>query len=241
MKQIQWHLGSTGARVQSLAQHSGLRIQCCHSCGIGHKCSSDLIPSLGTPYADGQPKEKEKKNSHWNWFTFTFYKIPWHLASLWGEVLQSNFIETTAQMCFLDPDPRLLFLSLPFQLCQPSSYQDSCSVHVKERGKNYRKHRLWWYEMTVPHTWVIAAHRRENVTRQREGKPHCRHMPRESGLVPPSLMWQGGPGTHSRKRHLSNILLKLTWNIRTALGGDWLLQITYLMTILKLFPQSELK
>ena len=36
-----------------------LRIWHSHSCSLGHNCSSDLIPGLGTPYAAGQPKNKE--------------------------------------------------------------------------------------------------------------------------------------------------------------------------------------
>ena len=36
------------AWVQSLAWHSGLRIQPCHSCGIGHYCGSDSIRGPGT-------------------------------------------------------------------------------------------------------------------------------------------------------------------------------------------------
>ena len=31
-----------------LLWHSGLRIQCCCSCGIGHSCGSDLLPGLWT-------------------------------------------------------------------------------------------------------------------------------------------------------------------------------------------------
>ena len=40
-------LGSSGMRAQSLAQHSGLRIQCCCSFGLGQDRSLDLIPGLG--------------------------------------------------------------------------------------------------------------------------------------------------------------------------------------------------
>ena len=57
----QWdrqHLRSTGTWVQFLAQHSGLRIQRCQSCGLGHDCGSDLIPG---PHAMGRPKMKKKK------------------------------------------------------------------------------------------------------------------------------------------------------------------------------------
>ena len=51
---------STETQVQSLAQHSGLRIWHCRGCG--HNCSSDLIPGLGTPYAVGHlPKNKTKQ------------------------------------------------------------------------------------------------------------------------------------------------------------------------------------
>ena len=48
-------LGSAGMQVQSLARHSGLRIQCC--CSFG----SDLIPGLETPYATGWPRKGKKK------------------------------------------------------------------------------------------------------------------------------------------------------------------------------------
>ena len=33
----------------------------CHSCGLGHNCSLDLSPGLGTPYAAGQPRKEKKK------------------------------------------------------------------------------------------------------------------------------------------------------------------------------------
>ena len=49
-----------GTQVQFLAQPSGLRIQCCCSCGLGLSCSSDLIPDPGTPYAVGWPKTLQK-------------------------------------------------------------------------------------------------------------------------------------------------------------------------------------
>ena len=52
--------GAEGTQVQSPAQHSGLRIWCRRSWGIGHSCGSDMIPSLGTPHATGQPKKKKK-------------------------------------------------------------------------------------------------------------------------------------------------------------------------------------
>ena len=57
----QQRLWSTGTQqVQSPAQHSRLRIQCCHSCCIDQNCGSALIPGPGTPYAAGQPKRKKK-------------------------------------------------------------------------------------------------------------------------------------------------------------------------------------
>ena len=59
----QQHLGSTGTLVRSPARHSGLRIQCCHSCVLVHDCGLDLIPGPGSPYAMGWPK-KEKKNNN---------------------------------------------------------------------------------------------------------------------------------------------------------------------------------
>ena len=59
-------LGSAGMQVQSLIWHSGLRIQQCHSCGLGHNCGSDLIPDSGPPYASRQPKKKN------NFFLFCY-------------------------------------------------------------------------------------------------------------------------------------------------------------------------
>lgn len=55
------YLGSCGAKVQSQAPHSALRVQHCHNCSIGHNYSSDMIHSLGTPYAMGWPKNKKAK------------------------------------------------------------------------------------------------------------------------------------------------------------------------------------
>ena len=61
VQQDQWRLGSAGTQVQSQAQHSGLCIWHCRSCGLGHNCSSDLIPGPETPYSEGQPKKKKKE------------------------------------------------------------------------------------------------------------------------------------------------------------------------------------
>ena len=57
-------LGSPETRVQSPAQHSGLRIQ--HGCSfsLGGSCSSDLIPGLGTSCAAGLPKKIKKKKEN---------------------------------------------------------------------------------------------------------------------------------------------------------------------------------
>ena len=49
-----------GCRFDSPACHSGLRIQCCHSFGIGHNSGSDLIPGLGTPHDAGCQKRGKK-------------------------------------------------------------------------------------------------------------------------------------------------------------------------------------
>ena len=56
----QQRLGSTGTQVRSLARHSGLRIWCCHSCGLGLNGGFDLIAGPGTVYAMGWPKNKEE-------------------------------------------------------------------------------------------------------------------------------------------------------------------------------------
>ena len=56
----QWDLGSTGTQVQPPTWHRRLRIWRYHSWGLGCNCSSDLIPSLETPYAQGSQKRKKK-------------------------------------------------------------------------------------------------------------------------------------------------------------------------------------
>ena len=48
-------------QVQSSTQHSGLRIWQCHSCGLGHNDSSDLIPVPGTPYGSREIKKGKKE------------------------------------------------------------------------------------------------------------------------------------------------------------------------------------
>ena len=58
------HLGSSGTRVRSPAQHSGLRIRCCHSCSFGGSCGLNLISGLETSIcheAAKKEKRREKK------------------------------------------------------------------------------------------------------------------------------------------------------------------------------------
>ena len=56
--------GALGCRFNSLPGHSGLRIQLCHSCSLGHNSCSDLItgPELHVPYG-GQKGKKSLKRS----------------------------------------------------------------------------------------------------------------------------------------------------------------------------------
>ena len=71
-----WHshfrfcLVSVAAQFQSLAWHSGLKIQCCYNCGVDCSYSSDLIPSLGTSICRGCSQNKQinkhtKKEEFW--------------------------------------------------------------------------------------------------------------------------------------------------------------------------------
>ena len=43
-----------------MAQQSGLKIQHCHSCGVGHNCGSDVSPGPGTPHAGGGQKKSSR-------------------------------------------------------------------------------------------------------------------------------------------------------------------------------------
>ena len=45
--------------MQSLAQHNGLRIGHCHSCGVSCSGMSELAPEL--PYATAAVKQRKKK------------------------------------------------------------------------------------------------------------------------------------------------------------------------------------
>ena len=48
-------------QVQPPAQYSGLRIQSCGSCGVGHTCGSDSIPGLETSLCLRCGHKKNKK------------------------------------------------------------------------------------------------------------------------------------------------------------------------------------
>ena len=83
---VQWNwqqLWSSGTQVQSPAHHSRLRIQrCC-------KCSVDLIPGLGTPYAMGWPeKKKKKKKSNKINHAKTYYIYCWRPKSSMLSIFQ---------------------------------------------------------------------------------------------------------------------------------------------------------
>ena len=56
-----WHFCSVMTQVQSLAQHSGLRIWHGHSCSVGYICGMDEIPGSGAPMPWGGQKRKRKK------------------------------------------------------------------------------------------------------------------------------------------------------------------------------------
>ena len=53
----------TRMQVRFWAWHSGLRIQHCHSCGLGRNCGSDLMPGPGAPYAVGWPKKEKNRET----------------------------------------------------------------------------------------------------------------------------------------------------------------------------------
>ena len=55
------HLGSARMQVQSLAQW--VKDPVLLQLRLGCKCSLDLIPGQGTPYAVGQPKKKNKNST----------------------------------------------------------------------------------------------------------------------------------------------------------------------------------
>ena len=58
----QQHLGSPGTQVQSLPQHSGLRILHWSSCSLGHNGSLDLIwPGSSMCHGAAKKRKKERK------------------------------------------------------------------------------------------------------------------------------------------------------------------------------------
>lgn len=52
---------SLAVQVQSLAQHKGLRIQCCWSCGKSCSCRSEMIPDRELPYAVSAARKRKRK------------------------------------------------------------------------------------------------------------------------------------------------------------------------------------
>ena len=70
------HIWSPGMQIQSLAQQSGLGIQCCCSCGVGHNCSSirSLAQELHMPQGGKKQKQKPKENHKGD-----LYAHPWVL------------------------------------------------------------------------------------------------------------------------------------------------------------------
>ena len=67
--------------VQSLAGYSGLRIQCCHSCGL------DSVSGLGTSICYGAAKKKKR--------LFKVWYISLWLVDWWVSLEDSIFIRTT--------------------------------------------------------------------------------------------------------------------------------------------------
>ena len=61
-------LVSVEALVPSPAWHSGLRIQCCYSCGVGRSCGLDSISDLETSICRGggwKRRKKREKEKRW--------------------------------------------------------------------------------------------------------------------------------------------------------------------------------
>ena len=70
-QQDQRYFWSSGMQVWSLAWHSGLRLQHCHTCSIDHSCSSDLIPGPGTSVC---------LRAGWGWREMLWIELPVHIA-----------------------------------------------------------------------------------------------------------------------------------------------------------------
>ena len=58
------HLGSTGMQVRSPAQHSGLRIQCCHSCDPWPWPGSSICHGAAKNKKTNKQKNKPPKTKH---------------------------------------------------------------------------------------------------------------------------------------------------------------------------------
>ena len=97
MEFLLWHngirgvSGALGCRFESPAWHSGLRIQHCHSCGIGLA----LIPGQETAVHGQERKQTNKNTNHLKfWLPEFFFPrnscLSWLLLSLLGAVPQSD-------------------------------------------------------------------------------------------------------------------------------------------------------
>ena len=83
-----WELLSAGSIP---GWHSGLRVQHCYSCGLGHNSGSELIPGWVTPYVKGQPN----KQTSW---TQIFI---WSVCQGWesqAKILPNNSDDSTSLM-----------------------------------------------------------------------------------------------------------------------------------------------
>ena len=56
---VAWLTAEVG--VQSLAQHSGLKILHCYSCSVGHSCGSDSVSGLRTSICRQGSHEKKEE------------------------------------------------------------------------------------------------------------------------------------------------------------------------------------
>ena len=63
-------------RFQYLARHSGLRMQCCCSYGVGCNCGSDSIPDLGISLYlwPGKKKKRRVGSNQSDWWHLVFIK-----------------------------------------------------------------------------------------------------------------------------------------------------------------------
>ena len=96
-KSLQW-LGSLLRQVQSPAQSSGLRIQCCCSCGID--CNSTQIRFLAQKlrYATGDLKKKKKKSGEFTLkpIFLTSLEKSWKIWQYTDHILMETKLLTSA-------------------------------------------------------------------------------------------------------------------------------------------------